>query len=108
MTLSGFGGINGVGVSKPTEAGYEALHRVHPEISRIESRYVWKGASGKAGAGKWYQGIVVNGIAYTASSATIPPGVYVPPKADGSGGKGVVKEEIRAFDSLGNPVPVKN
>jgi hypothetical protein len=94
VTLSGVGAIRSAGRGEPAVAQYESLHRVRPEIVRIESRYVWP-----AGHGPWSRGVVAGGLAYTASSATIPAGQY----KSGNGASGV-REELRAFDALGRPV----
>lgn len=97
VTLSGVGAIRSAGRGQPAAAQYESLHRVRPEIVRVESRYVWR-----AGHGPWSRGVVDGGFAYTASSATIPAGQY---ESAGNGGSGV-REELRAFDALGRPVPL--
>lgn len=100
--LVSLGGLGSIGGSPGgTVAHFPTYHRARPEIARIESRITWKG-----GAGKWYEGVVTDGIAYTSSTAELPAGVYTPPNPDGSETSSV-KEEIRAFDALGNRVPVK-
>ncbi|TDU84064.1 hypothetical protein EV138_6533 [Kribbella voronezhensis] len=71
-----------------TSTTYEetwGLHRVRPEIARIQSRTI--GAIGPA----WYEGVVLDGVAYTDNFAD-----------RGASGR----TEFRAFDKYGNPVPL--
>jgi hypothetical protein len=67
------------------------IYRARPEIVRVESRYVWKGETGE-----WTTGIVDGGFAYTE--------VQVHGKFK-LGDR--LKQEVRAFDAAGKPVPVK-
>jgi hypothetical protein len=66
------------------------VYRARPEIARVEARSVWKG---KFGA--WTEGVVSDGFAYTEVQAN---------------GKFVLgnhlKQQVRAFDAAGKPVPV--
>lgn len=102
VTVSGIGSIASEGSGRPAIANYRALHRVRPEIARIQSRYVWSG-----GQSAWTDGVVVDGFAYTASVATIPAGQYTPPRADGHDTNSL-KQEYRAFDTQGRPVPIRS
>jgi hypothetical protein len=68
-----------------------SIYRARPEIARVESRYVWKGE-----AGEWTTGVVDAGFAYTEVQA---PGKFK------NGDR--LKQEVRAFDATGKPVPVK-
>jgi len=67
------------------------IYRARPEIARVESRYVWKGK-----VGEWTEGVVDRGFAYTEVQAH---GKFT------NGDR--LKQEIRAFDAAGQPVPVK-
>jgi hypothetical protein len=67
------------------------LYRARPEIARVEARSVWKGEFGE-----WTAGVVEGGFAYTEVQAT---GKFV------NGDH--LKQEVRAFDAAGKPVPVK-
>lgn len=51
------------------------------------------------GAGPWFAGVVVNGIAYTDVYADIPAGAL---KSTDS-----LQQEFRAYDAQGRVVPVK-
>ncbi|GAB2590327.1 hypothetical protein [Kribbella endophytica] len=97
IALSGMGQVGGSGDEKSAYASYENIFRVHPRIARIESRYVWA-----KGQGKWTQGVVAGGFAYTHSTALIPPGQYQP-KPDG---KSDLDQQYRAYDAAGKPVPI--
>jgi hypothetical protein len=68
-----------------------SIYRARPEIARVESRYVWKGE-----VGEWTTGVVDAGFAYTEVQA---PGKFK------NGDR--LKQEVRAFDAAGEPVPVK-
>ncbi len=79
----------------PTPPGYPdegrwALFHARPEIATIKSRLVWKG-----GTGPWTEGVVHQKMAYTDSRANFP----------GKTPAGL-REEIRAYDANGRPVPV--
>jgi hypothetical protein len=76
---------------------FQTLYRVRPEIVRLQARYVWD-----KGAGPWFEGVVTNGFAFTATSAMIPHSKEPAGGSDPNHGH----EELRAFDSLGNPVPL--
>jgi hypothetical protein len=80
---------------QPTPPGYPdegrwALFHARPEIATVKSRLVWKG-----GAGPWTEGVVHQKMAYTDSRANFP----------GKTPAGL-REEIRAYDANGRPVPV--
>lgn len=77
-------------MTKASESDGSALHRVRPEITRLQSRYVWKG-----GAGPWSEGAVAAGLAFTQSTAKLPPS------------PGQVREEFRAYDAAGNEVKLR-
>ncbi|MEU4389683.1 hypothetical protein [Kribbella sp. NPDC023855] len=67
------------------------LYRARPEISRVEARAVWKGKTGE-----WTEGVVEGGFAYTEV------------QLDGKFTLGEhLKQQVRAFDAAGKPVPVK-
>ncbi|TWD84456.1 hypothetical protein FB561_5644 [Kribbella amoyensis] len=97
VTLAGAGSIDSPGAGKAALAEYRAIHRVRPEIARIESRYVWP-----KGHSAWFAGVVQGGFAFTVAAATIPAGQYQP-RTDGQSD---VRQELRAFDRAGRPVPV--
>ncbi|WP_020384874.1 hypothetical protein [Kribbella catacumbae] len=67
------------------------LYRARPEIARVEARSVWKGKFGE-----WTEGVVDGGFAYTEVQTR---GKFV------NGDH--LKQQVRAFDAAGNPVPVK-
>jgi hypothetical protein len=98
ISLGGSGSIGHPGGNRPAIAQFQSLYRVRPEIARIQSRYVWD-----KGTGQWLEGVVTDGFAYTASGATIPNYKESADGTDANGGH----EELRAFDSLGNPVPIQ-
>ncbi|GAB3822044.1 hypothetical protein [Kribbella italica] len=97
VILSGMGDVGGTGDRKPASASYENILRVDPRIARIESRFVWA-----KGQGKWTQGAVAGGFAYTHSTALIPPGQYQPTPD----GKSDLHQQYRAYDAAGKPVPI--
>ncbi|GAA0946293.1 hypothetical protein GCM10009554_41950 [Kribbella koreensis] len=79
---------------RSSNAGAEvgtSLMRVRPGIARLESRFVWTG-----GAGPWTEGAVADGFGFTQS--VVDTGAT--PRAQ-------QREEFRAFDSSGNPVPLR-
>jgi hypothetical protein len=102
VTVSGIGSVANEGSGRPVMAEYRALHRVRPEFARIQSRYVWSG-----GQSPWTDGVVVDGFAYTATVATIPAGQYTPPRPNGYDTNSL-KQEYRAFDTQGRPVPIRS
>jgi hypothetical protein len=107
VTLAGFGngGIRIPPAGQAWSAEFSSLHRVRKEIVRIQSRYVWNG-----GEGPWYEGVVQGGFAYTASFVAYAAGQYSPtPRkpTDKTLRHPGVQQEFRAFDSLGNPVPLQ-
>jgi hypothetical protein len=67
-----------------------SLFRPRPEIARIEARSVWKGKFGE-----WTEGVVDGGFAYTQAEAH---GKFT--------NLDHIKQEVRAFDAAGKPVPV--
>ena len=64
------------------------VHRVRPEIVRIQARLVRPN-----GTGRWFEGVVLDGIAYTDTHDN---------KCTAE-----CKAEYRAFDKHGNPVPLQ-
>jgi hypothetical protein len=80
---------NGAPMTSVDEAW--GMYRVRPEIVRIQSRLVWSG-----GASPWYEGVVQDGIAYTAAADSVS-------KLDRSG----KTREFRAFDKHGKPVALQ-
>jgi len=67
------------------------LYRARPEIARVEARSVWNGKFGE-----WTEGVVDNGFAYTEVQVD---GMF--------GHSDQLKQEVRAFDADGKPVPVQ-
>lgn len=66
------------------------LYRARPEIARVEARSVWNGKFGE-----WTEGVVDSGFAYTEV------------QVEGKFGIGdQLKQQVRAFDADGKPVPV--
>jgi hypothetical protein len=66
------------------------MYRVRPEIARIQSRLVWAD-----GSTPWYEGVVLDGIAYAVAADTITKS----PKPH-------AVREFQAFDNHGRPVPL--
>lgn len=97
VLLSGMGHVGGTGDRQSAYASSETLLRVNPRITRIESRYVWA-----KGQGRWTQGAVADGFAYTHSTAVIPPGQYQPTPD----GESDLRQQYRAYDATGKPVPI--
>jgi hypothetical protein len=98
VLLSGMGHVGGTGDRQPSFASSETILRIHPRITRIESRYVWA-----KGQGQWTEGAVAGGFAYTHSTALIPPGQYKPTPE----GNSDLHQQYRAYDAAGKPVPIK-
>lgn len=67
------------------------LYRARPEIVRVEARSVWQGKFGE-----WTEGVVDGGFAYTEVQARGEFAIY-----------DELKQQVRAFDAAGKPVPVK-
>jgi hypothetical protein len=66
------------------------LYRAHPDVAKVEARYVLDGKNGP-----WTNGVVDGGFA------------YIEVQANGKFTVGQrLKTEVRAFDALGRPVPV--
>lgn len=66
------------------------LYRAHPDVAKVEARYVLDGKTGP-----WTSGVVENGFAYTEVQA----------KGKFKVGQSL-KTEVRAFNAKGRPVPV--
>ncbi|GAB3922412.1 hypothetical protein GCM10029976_010840 [Kribbella albertanoniae] len=66
------------------------IYRAHPQIDRIETRYVWKG-----GSGPWVKGVVDGGFAYTDTRVKFP----------GKTPAGLT-HQLRAFDAAGKVLQV--
>ena len=80
--------LSGMGSgATPGRYQFSMFYRVDPSVVRIESRYAWRG-----GAGPWYRGVVVDGLAYAAAYAAVPAG----------GGEPDL--QTRAFDAGGHEV----
>jgi hypothetical protein len=93
VTLGGMGKVGSAGAGTGQHAHYPSYHRVRPEIARIQARYVWPG-----GTGRWFEGVVAGGIAYTEVTADIPP----PDVTVES-----LRQEFRAYDARGRVIPVR-
>jgi hypothetical protein len=83
------GPVDNSGTNEINEAW--GMYRVRPEIARIQSRLVWAG-----GSTPWYEGVVLDGIAYADATDTITKSPK--PKS---------QREFRAFDKFGKPVPLQ-
>jgi hypothetical protein len=101
VTLALTGSVAGDGRGGPSLADFQALHRIRPEIARVQSRLVWGD-----GHGQWIEGVVAGGFAFTHSAALIPSGQYKPPAGDGQPRPGDPQEEYRAWDAEGRVVPL--
>jgi len=97
----GFSGAGSAGASEPLLVEFAALYRVRPEIAHLQTRLVWK-----QGATAWFEGVVDNGLAYTQSLASVPPGQFGSDMISKKEPYGV-RQEFRAYDSSGNPVPLQ-
>jgi hypothetical protein len=66
------------------------LYRAHPDVAKVESRYVLNGKTGP-----WTSGVVEGGFAYTEVQA---PGKFTLNQR--------LKTEVRAFDAQGKQIPI--
>jgi hypothetical protein len=95
----GFAGAS-KGPNKPLIVEFTGLYRVRPNIVRLQTRLVWK-----TGTTAWFDGAVDGGFAYLASGVALP-GHSLTDMGSKTEPYGI-RQEFRAYDSSGNPVPLQ-
>lgn len=83
-------GVDGSFTSDLTTLQAWRLYRAHPDVAKVEARYVLDGKTGP-----WTNGVVDGGFAY----------IEVQAKGKFTVGE-QLKTEVRAFDGKGRPVPI--